>query len=782
MKRILTLITVLTALVWTTPSVMANFVLVFDDPDTPQEEFRIEDEGLNDSGPGVGNLQFNGTFEDEEFVVGVTALSKDFEGTRLPLGAGFPENAEFSININLFTSKSGRSMTVRLTDTGYNSSYDQADCYINTALGTVFNVDGAESIQFTFYGDSGDTEFGQSFVIGSSDVIASPDDQNLIVVSGAAQPVGSLTIETTFIGNGMAEARFTQVIAVAPGSPAEPQPPTITMQPESVSAEEGDTVEFSTAASGTSPFNYSWLYNGATLPGETNSTLTLTNVVLSQSGDYQASVINGTGSDLSSIAVLTVFGSGGGSPPTFTLQPVSEVVNVGDTVTFTTASSGSSPRTYQWQFNGIVLPGETAATLILENVQPNQTGVYKALVSNDFGSEVSEPAALIVMEPGEPVIVEEPNSQIVDVGDAAEFSVTVTGEAPFTFQWYRDGAQVPGATSTMLALTDVQLADAGGYQVFVNNAFGLAVSSVAMLTVNPSGAEPPTITGEPESQTVNVGNTAVFSVTATGTAPLSYQWYRDAVDLPGETSSDLTLNNVQQADVAAYSVLVRNSSGTDLSAAATLTVVTEPTFIVEGDTVMQIQNLPVSDQWEIVRIYDVTFVYDDAFSVYGSELDYELVDENAGLGLNAVMDALNTFNPTPEFAGPNNDDLFHIGAFTEEIFVTAVGAAYHLGAWDVADEGFVAGVTTVLPDEVVTWASFTEVTAEPPEPDAPTLSITNSAPGEMTISWSPDTPGFMLQVSTNLLTNVWVNASSGPTNPAVSTPIEQSQLYRLLQP
>jgi hypothetical protein len=300
--------------------------------------------------------------------------------------------------------------------------------------------------------------------------------------------------------------------------------------------------------------------------------------------------------------------------------------------------------------------------------------------------------------------------------------------------------------------------------------------------VNPSGAEPPTITGEPESQTVNVGNTAVFSVTATGTAPLSYQWYRDAVDLPGETSSDLTLNNVQQADVAAYSVLVRNSSGTDLSAAATLTVVTEPTFIVEGDTVMQIQNLPVSDQWEIVRIYDVTFVYDDASSVYGSELDYELVDENAGLGLNAVMDALNTFNPTPEFAGPNNDDLFHIGAFTEEIFVTAVGAAYHLGAWDVADEGFVAGVTTVLPDEVVTWASFTEVTAEPPEPDAPTLSITNSAPGEMTISWSPDTPGFMLQVSTNLLTNVWVNASSGPTNPAVSTPIEQSQLYRLLQP
>lgn len=67
-------------------------------------------------------------------------------------------------------------------------------------------------------------------------------------------------------------------------------------------------------------------------------------------------------------------------------------------------------------------------------------------------------------------------------------------------------------------------------------------------------------------------------------------------------------------------------------------------------------------------------------------------------------------------------------------------------------------------------------------PDVPMLSITNSAPGEVSISWTPETPGLILQVTTNITSNVWVNASSGSTNPAVSSPIEQSQFYRVISP
>ncbi|MGH7969373.1 MAG: immunoglobulin domain-containing protein, partial [Limisphaerales bacterium] len=99
---------------------------------------------------------------------------------------------------------------------------------------------------------------------------------------------------------------------------------------------------------------------------------------------------------------------------------------------------------------------------------------------------------------------------------------------------------------------------------------GASVSALFVFTV--TGNSPPSITTQPQSQTVYAGNPATFTVVASGTAPLSYQWRFQAASISGATASSYTIPSVQTTDAGAYSVVVNNVAGTVTSANATLTV------------------------------------------------------------------------------------------------------------------------------------------------------------------------------------------------------------------
>ncbi|HEY9172364.1 MAG TPA: PQQ-binding-like beta-propeller repeat protein [Verrucomicrobiae bacterium] len=93
----------------------------------------------------------------------------------------------------------------------------------------------------------------------------------------------------------------------------------------------------------------------------------------------------------------------------------------------------------------------------------------------------------------------------------------------------------------------------------------------------------PAITMHPQSRTNAAGTTAGFSVTATGTMPLIYQWRFNNANLPGATDSNLTLTNVQVTNTGSYSVVVANAYGSVTSAVATLTVIecVTPTILAQ---------------------------------------------------------------------------------------------------------------------------------------------------------------------------------------------------------
>lgn len=90
------------------------------------------------------------------------------------------------------------------------------------------------------------------------------------------------------------------------------------------------------------------------------------------------------------------------------------------------------------------------------------------------------------------------------------------------------------------------------------------------------GAIPPSITTQPDSQSVNAGGPVSFTVAASGTAPLSYQWRKNGTNLSGATSATYSIASVQTTDAGGYSAVVTNTAGSATSTTATLTVLTLP--------------------------------------------------------------------------------------------------------------------------------------------------------------------------------------------------------------
>ncbi len=87
---------------------------------------------------------------------------------------------------------------------------------------------------------------------------------------------------------------------------------------------------------------------------------------------------------------------------------------------------------------------------------------------------------------------------------------------------------------------------------------------------------PPTLTAQPQGRTNPAGGNVTFDVTATGTAPLAYQWHKDGVSLPGRNAARLTLTNLTLADTGRYGVTVTNRAGQATSGEAALVVLSLP--------------------------------------------------------------------------------------------------------------------------------------------------------------------------------------------------------------
>ena len=163
----------------------------------------------------------------------------------------------------------------------------------------------------------------------------------------------------------------------------------------------------------------------------------------------------------------------------------------------------------------------------------------------------------------------QPESQTVTVGEGFSLSVTATGPGPLAYQWYRGASPIEGATNASYSVGASSVSDTGDYTVVVTNGYGSVRSAAATIVFD---SQPPAITSEPASLSLDAGQVAAFSVSVTGTQPLTYQWYRGERPIPDATSATLDLGAATISDAGSYHVVVTNAHGTTTSAIAALTV------------------------------------------------------------------------------------------------------------------------------------------------------------------------------------------------------------------
>jgi hypothetical protein len=185
-----------------------------------------------------------------------------------------------------------------------------------------------------------------------------------------------------------------------------------------------------------------------------------------------------------------------------------------------------------------------------------------------------------------PSIVVQPSGQTLIATTSGALSVSATGSDPLRYQWRRNGANLPGGTNFLLAITNAQSTQAGEYSVLVYNQAGSTVSSNASVRVlyaafilqQPAGVQ---LRGSTNSADYGfTTNNASFSVVAVGGGNLRYQWRFNGADLPGQTGTSLTVSNVDLARDGNYDVAITDDVGTVFSAPARLAVLLTPIFVV----------------------------------------------------------------------------------------------------------------------------------------------------------------------------------------------------------
>jgi hypothetical protein len=188
----------------------------------------------------------------------------------------------------------------------------------------------------------------------------------------------------------------------------------------------------------------------------------------------------------------------------------------------------------------------------------------------------------------------QPVSQSVTTGQTATFSVSAAGSGTLTYQWKKSGVAISGATGTSYTTPATTSSENGAqFTVVVTDSNGSLTSNPAILTVTTTTVAP-SITAQPASQTVMAGQTATFSVTATGTGPLTYQWTKGGAAISGATLASYTTPATTTANTGSqFAVTVTNNQGNITSSAATLTVNAATTLLNASQTSLNFSSVNI---------------------------------------------------------------------------------------------------------------------------------------------------------------------------------------------
>ncbi|MGD0261571.1 MAG: immunoglobulin domain-containing protein [Verrucomicrobiota bacterium] len=443
---------------------------------------------------------------------------------------------------------------------------------------------------FTSYASYSLSHVARLYPDGTRDTSFSTSGINNLVEALAVQSDGGLLIGGTFTTiNNSNYLYFGRLYG-------DLYPPEFISQPVSRNTNVGASVTFTVLVDNPTPSYYQWRKEGLDIPGATDMSYLLSNVQLGDAGSYSVFVNNAVGGVTSSNAVLNV-----GIAPAITGQPVSLVVTQGQTATFTVTATGT-PLNYFWKKGGAFITGATNSAYTIASVVAASAATYTCQVSNFLGNVTSAGATLTVYSP--PAITVQPVSQTIGISSNFTVSVTATGNPALAYQWSKDSTNLLGATAYSYTVTNAQTNDAGGYSVVVSNLLGSVTSSVASITLLYYA---PSIVVQPAGQAVLVSSNFTLTVTASGSAPMAYQWRKDGADLPGQSATSYSVTGAQTNDSGGYTVVVTNLSGGVTSTVAYVNVGYAPLIVQQPQPFTN--NLGESNAFSVLVFGSEPFLY-----------------------------------------------------------------------------------------------------------------------------------------------------------------------------
>ena len=333
--------------------------------------------------------------------------------------------------------------------------------------------------------------------------------------------------------------------------------PVILQQPVNITTNALETAVFSVFAVGEETLTYQWHKDGVAISGATGSSLTLASVTTADEATYTVRVTNGSGNVLSAGATLSVQ----------LLDPVITWLNP-DAIRYGTPIDGT-------QLNAVAnTPGQF-------NYSPNTNAVLNALANTLNVTFVPDDANYNQAVGSVVLVVTNAPLTITATNASREYGLA-NPTFGFDFSGFVNGDDATKLTTQPTASTSADVNSLpGDYPINVSGAGGTNYDITMLPGTLTVFANAPSISDQPDALTVIEGQNAAFSVTADGTAPLSYQWRHTGTNLPGATTASLNLNSVVDAQAGPYEVVVSNVGGSITSAVANLTVLVPPTITAQ---------------------------------------------------------------------------------------------------------------------------------------------------------------------------------------------------------
>jgi hypothetical protein len=349
--------------------------------------------------------------------------------------------------------------------------------------------------------------------------------------------------------------------------------PMIEIQPADYSACEDQEARFNVVATGNGPITYQWSKNGSQIAGATTDTYIIPAAKLADAGSYRVRVSNACGSVESNPAVLAV-----SSKPVVEIEPLDKIACDGSEVVLNAQASGTEPLNYQWKKNGENITGAKTNRYQISSILPADEGDYSLAVSNICG--VAESGAVHISVRSRPKILVQPISQIVCTGSPVSFEVQVAGNESYTYQWQKDGLNITEANAAVLSISAANSTDQGNYSVIIGSDLcGWTQSDKAKLSIRSM----PMITGLhfPASKKICEGSEIALVADVNGSDPLTIQWMKDGLQIPGANLDSFVIKNVTRNESGSYSLIVSNDCGQIESIASYLNIATRPEILIQ---------------------------------------------------------------------------------------------------------------------------------------------------------------------------------------------------------